>query len=59
MFFFYVVLYNYFRQLTVRQQQMDDRRRAMMNDMYSRPGSNGNGVGAPSSKSGKGSDDEG
>ena len=27
--------------MAMRQQNMDDRRRAMMNEMYSRPGANG------------------
>lgn len=29
------------RTMAMRQQNMDDRRRAMMNEMYSRPGANG------------------
>lgn len=33
--------YFFIRTMAMRQQNMDDRRRAMMNEMYSRPGSNG------------------
>jgi hypothetical protein len=41
---FYSVLLSFnfsSRTMAMRQQNMDDRRRAMMNEMYSRPGANG------------------